>query len=97
MKFNIHKLKKHFKSQFIVNAVIKYIPSEDELKLVEYFPDVYLPKEVIEAELPFMDIPFENNVDSYYAVYFIGDDSTGEVQIDSYKLLSEEDLKEFTQ
>lgn len=97
MKFNIHKLKKYFKSQFVVNAVIKYIPSEDDLKLIEYFPDVYLPKEVIEAELPYMNIPFENTEDSYYAVYFSGDQSTGEVQIDSYKLLSKEDLKEFTQ
>lgn len=97
MKFNIHKLKKHFKSQFIVNAVVKYIPAEDELVLIEYFPNIYLPKDVIEAELPFMEIPFEADVDSYYAVCFSGDSSTGEVQIESYKLLSEEDLKEFTQ
>lgn len=96
MKFNIHKLKKHFKSQFIVNAIVKYTPSEDYLELIEYFPDTCLPKSVIEAELPFMEIPFESDVDSYFAVYFTGDDSTGEVQIDSYKLLSEDDLKEFT-
>lgn len=96
MKFNTHKLKKHFKSQFAINAIIKYIPSSEDMELIEYFPDTYLPKSVIEAELPYMTIPFGINKEGYYVVYISGDESTGDVQIDSYKFLEQNDLEEFT-
>ena len=95
MKFNVHKLKKHFKSQFAINAIIKYIPLTDEVELIEYFPHTCLPKRVIEAELPYMYITEGISKEGYYVTYISGNEYTGDVQIESYNLLEEEDLKKF--
>lgn len=100
MNLNVHKFKKFIKKEFnfTCNGIIHYVPENNEnpLELIAYFPDAFLPKSVIEAELPYMQIPFEDTYEGYYAVNISGDESSGEIEINSYKLLTKEDLNNMT-